>query len=302
MNKTFDFRAGTYNVLLITLDSCRYDTAKKAHTPFLSSIASLKRAETHGSYTLPAHVSIFTGMLPVLLDGYQEYLPGVKQIWRSRNAKKIRKSVGVLFDGKNIIDYYASHAYQVIGAGGVSFFRKSRSSLLPSLFPRFMYFQKPKSMSREENVPRSSSQFPLANIDRIVKSLKSNKPFFLFINCPETHVPYDSPNVSVTPSYKKAVKRMYELDSVKGRKITPRKGLSREDRKILLEAQRHSLEWLDGQIKDICENLPKNKLPTLLVALADHGEEMGEGGRYGHAHQHEQVMTVPIWCAMLPPR
>lgn len=286
---------GTYNVLFVVIDSCRYDTARGSETPFLNGISSLRCAESPATYTLPAHMSFFVGILPVLL-GSPEYLPGIRHIWRSNNARQNNKSVAVYFEGKTIIDYYHSNGYDVVGAGGVSFFSNAKGNILPALFPTFVHFQRPEDLSRATNLPRKGEQFPLSNIELIVSKLDLSHPFFLFINCPETHVPYDHPDALVGEEYKTAVKKLYELDGIKNVAVV--EGLSEAERVLLLRAQRQSLEWIDKRLTELSLRLQNGK-PILVVVMGDHGDEFGEGGRYGHAHCHPTVMHVPFWGGII---
>lgn len=293
-----DLIVGEYNVVFLVADSCRYDSAEKAETPFLCSLSLLRRAEAPATYTLPSHMSFFIGILPVLVDANPEYLPGIRQIWRSVNASESGKTAAVLYEGENIIDYYWRNGYAVIGAGGVSFFSSAPGNILPRLFPQFIHFEKPFGLSRTMNIPRQEAQFPLANIDRIVEKLDISKPFFLFVNCPETHIPYDSPMVEVSEGYRVAIRKLYAVDSVKHCSILDRDGLVEEERKLLMDAQRQSLEWIDLKAEELCLKV-SNGLPTLVIVMGDHGDEFGEGGRYGHAHYHPSVMYVPLWCGIL---
>lgn len=291
-------KVGRYNVMFIVADSLRYDVAQKAKTPFLNKLSALRLAEAPATYTLPSHMSFFVGILPVLIDGNPEFLPGVRQIWRSVNAREIDKSSAVIYQGGTIIDYYRRNGYEVLGSGGVSFFSGAKDNILPKLFPKFLHFEKPANLPRDANVPRSTEQFPLANIGRLMDNLNFSNPFFLFINCPETHMPYDSSGVEITEGYKMAIKKLYAIDNVKHCPVRDQDKLTEEERRILMDAQRQSLEWIDRMAEDLHSRI-LNGLPTLVVVMGDHGDEFGEGGRYGHAHYHPSVMHVPLWCGML---
>lgn len=50
--------------LLVTWDSCRYDTYMKAHTPMLDRFGPARRGWAMGTYTLPSHIAMFQGFLP----------------------------------------------------------------------------------------------------------------------------------------------------------------------------------------------------------------------------------------------
>ena len=225
------FVIGNYNVIMIVADSCRYDSAKKAKTPFLSSFSELRCAEAPATYTFPSHMSFFLGILPVLIDGNSEYLSGISQIWRSVNARENKKTVAIIYRERNIIDHYCQNDYEVVGAGGVSFFGSAWGNVLPQLFPRFIHFEESLLIAREENIPRQTMHFPLANIEKIVSEIDKSRPFFLFINCPETHIPYDSPFVKVGVDYKKAARKLYGIDSIKHRPVVGQKRLTEKKEK-----------------------------------------------------------------------
>lgn len=58
-----------YNIIFITLDSCRYDTAKKAKLPNINGLLGKPVcAEADGTYTYPSHQSLFLGRLPRRID------------------------------------------------------------------------------------------------------------------------------------------------------------------------------------------------------------------------------------------
>lgn len=297
MEKDSFLDIGAHNVIFNVMDSCRYDTAEKAKTPFLDSVSKLRRADAPATYTLPSHMSFFIGILPALNDGNPDYLPGINQIWRSRDAHASDKSVAIPFEGKNVMDFYNSHNYSVLGVGGVSFFSSAKNNILPKLFPKFLHFEKPKGVNKADNLPRNENQFPLANIEKIANELDKSKPYFLFVNSPETHVPYDSPITTITEEYRMAVRKIYEIDKIKHCEVPAEQRLTDKERDILMTAQIQSLEWIDSKIKELRDRID-NGLPTLILAMGDHGEEFGEGGRYGHAHAHSSIMTVPVWCGV----
>ena len=68
----------------------------------------------------------------------------------------------------------------------------------------------------------------------------------------------------------------------------------KEEIELLKANQIAALEWIDGKLGQLFEKLPST-YPTLTIVCADHGEEFGDNGRFGHAHVDESVMTVPIW-------
>ena len=94
-----------YNVLFVTLDCCRYDTLKQAKTPFLESLGAIRKAKTHGTYTLPAHLSFFMGYLPIVdhLPFEPYYSNEIRQLWRLQGSRlRELDTIGIILEGKNI--------------------------------------------------------------------------------------------------------------------------------------------------------------------------------------------------------
>lgn len=284
------------NIRLITVDSCRYDTAVKARTPNLDQIGPLRKAEIAGSFTYPAHHTFFIGNLPRIVEGETSYVPGVDQIWRSSSARPTTKPIMALFDGPTIIDHYQRRGYNVQGFGGVTFFDSSNpNNLLPAMFDNFTYFADPRNLHPDQRIPRIKSVLPLGNIDQIVEKVGGDKPYFLFINAPETHIPYDVPGTNVDDKYRDLIARVYREQNTKIKYDKDDLPFTEAEVDLLKEQQVAALEWVDTKLGELFSRLP-SKNPTLTIVCADHGEEFGDRGRFGHAHFDETVMLVPVWA------
>lgn len=283
------------DIRLITVDSCRYDTAVIAQTPNLEKVGPLRKAETSGSYTYPAHQSFFIGDLPRIIDGNPQYIPGFDQIWRSASARETKKPIFLLFDAPNIITHYQQDGYNVQGFGGVGFFSTyDRNNSLPKLFTNFHYFGAPTNTHPYEKIPRTNETLPLGNIDLIVKSVGKEVPYFLFINCPETHIPYDVPESNPDSAYRELIKRIYAEQNLKKLYKQDELPITDDEINFLKQTQIKALEWVDNKIGELLESLPVQR-PTLTIVCGDHGEEFGDNGRFGHAHNDVTVLQVPVW-------
>lgn len=283
------------DIRLITIDSCRYDTALAAKTPNLDKLGAIKKAETSGSYTFPAHCAFFIGDLPRIIDKNQKYIDGFEQVWRSASARKTNKPVFSLFNAPNIITHYQNIGYNVQGFGGVTFFSTyDDNNSLPRLFKNFHYFGSKINMNPYERIPRKEKDFPLGNIDMIARSVNKSTPYFLFINCPETHIPYDVPGTNTNNSYINLIKRLYNEQNLKTIHDPHRLPFTQDEIQTLKTAQIKALEWVDRKIGLLLEKIPI-KGPTLTIVCSDHGEEFGDNGRFGHAHVDNSVMQVPVW-------
>jgi hypothetical protein len=288
------------DVVFVTLDSCRFDVALSARLPVLSSLSCLIKAETPGTYTLPAHVAFFNGFLPSPVDG-PILIGGTRfdAVWRSAAARPAPSlDVAIPFDGRTLMEYYEQRGFRVIGAGGVPFFDPGNQlNLLPGLFPEFRYFglvREPGGSAPPLEYERSGS-LALAHAGELAAMCLASRRFFLFVNCASTHIPYTVPAVRLTAEDRELIDRLRRLHQLK-RATAGYPPLTPAEAGRLLGLQRAALEWADERIGALLREL-RGREP-LVVACADHGEEFGEGGRYGHAHPHESVTTVPLWCGI----
>ncbi len=288
-----------YNVCLITIDSCRFDTAQKARTPSLNSLSKLMCAESHTTYTYPSHHSLFIGILPKLVEKDDKFIQEYDQLWRSGGVRSTQKKVLESFVSSSIIEHYQTNGYNVQGFGGVQFFNPNLyCNSLCKIFNNFTYFG-PETFEDEYKImPRKNESMPLGNINSIVESVSTDDPYFLFINCSETHLPYDTENLNVTDEYVGLIKRLQHEHSTKIRKEQDDQPFSLEEIEVLRNAQVKALEYVDKKLGELFDKLPKQN-PTLTIVLADHGEEFGEEGRYGHAHNSSYVTKVPVWSGWL---
>lgn len=289
-----------FNVVFLTIDSLSFTTAASVEGLYLNKISSFQKAETHGTYTYPAHQSFFMGMLPRLSDPDSYYLGKYKQIWRSSLSRKSNKVVAIPFNGPNILNFYKKKGHQVLGFGGVTYFdTTTKSNSLPLLFDKFVYCGPYKRTKKTRPFPRKKEWFPLLKPERIVAEI-TQEPYFLFINSIATHVPYDNPDSDVTPKDKALMARLFKEHADKIPHQSKSLPFTLSEHARLVDMQKKSLIWVDKQLKTLLTNLPRSR-PTIFIACADHGEEFGEGGRYGHAHVHPAVMNVPYWDGILPP-
>jgi hypothetical protein len=288
------------SVVLVTLDSCRYDVAASAHTPNLAKLGPLLRAESPGTYTLPAHAALFNGYLPrpasrPLTLGERS----VDAIWRSAAARPSKRHAAIAFDGPTLMGHYDEKGFRVLGAGGVTFFDFSDpANSLPRLFPEFHYFGRPSRApaTQATRVVDRDQDLPLAHTEALADLCLAAERFFLFVNCSSTHIPYTTPFSPLTDRNRELLQRLYQLHDSK-RDVSGDNTLPAEDVEVLLGMQRRALEWADARLGDLFSRLSARS--PLVVVCSDHGEEFGEGGRFGHGHPHPTVSTVPFWCGVL---
>jgi len=276
-----------HNVVLITLDSCRFDTAVRATTPALDSIGELRRAETYGSFTLPAHMAIFGGFLPNVREEPLRdfYSKECRQLWRLGRARHPQRPRHLLLlSGDNIIEGYSNLGYRTIGAGGVRWFS---SGYLPSLFDEFHYWG-PACDATDKFAPRTEEDFALSYAQHIAERAAEAGRFFLFINAAETHAPYGTGRgqVDVDP-----ILRRWSAHW-NGASPLPYGKEPAMDMALLHAAQIAALETIDRRMRVLLDMLPG---PMLVIICGDHGEAFGESSMWGHDFPAGAVMDVPLW-------
>jgi hypothetical protein len=277
------------NIVIVTIDSCRFDSAALAHTPTLDRLGPLRRAVTAGSFTLPAHMAFFSGYLPNVTDlpHIDYYSRERRQLWRLGRAKqKPRDSYRLALPGDTIWEGFRHEGYYLLGAGGVRWFL---TKTLTACFDAFL-FRGPNDYS-DWFAERTVEDFVLARPDVLVRRLPADRPWVLFVNALETHAPYNDGVTPLADEARDVIKRGEPIWA--GRKTHSLSvHLSGDDYRALHRQQVRALETVDSRLHDLFALLPK---PFVAVACADHGESLGEDGAWGHGFPSEPVMNVPMW-------
>ncbi|MCO7225101.1 STM4013/SEN3800 family hydrolase [Pleionea sp. CnH1-48] len=247
--------AGSHNVILITLDTLRYDVAQKAfeegRLPILSRhIKEWEQRHSPGSFTYAAHQAFFAGFLPTPVDS-----PTHKRLFAlDFNGSTTIDENTLVFDSENIVSGFRSMGYQTLCIGGVGFFNRQTplGCVIPDMFCH-SYWQEEFGVTE-----RNSTQH---QINKAIEHLTQNTaPFFLFLNVSAIH----------QPNY------FY------------RDGDNRDDK----QSHQKALEYVDQQLARLFDWLPKRG-DNLVIICSDHGTTYGEDNYHGHRLAHPHVWNVP---------
>jgi membrane-anchored protein YejM (alkaline phosphatase superfamily) len=268
------------NLLLITFDSCRFDSMKRANTPHLDRLGEIYSAWTSATYTLPAHISFFTGIFPMVnddipyLNRFTKQLVTMKKAGQAVDSAKSRRTISLPASGHDMIYGLRKSGFYTVGAGSATWFAKH------VLTQNFQDFKFKQAMSATEQC-----NFVLKKLS----SKSAKKPFFAFMNFIETHTPY---------MHYGSDREEYSMQARDFMTFPPREDTYLKESKghMLHQAQISAVEHLDKIMGQFFELLPKN---TLVIITADHGEAFGEDGFWGHGVYHPTVMNVPMMCFML---
>ncbi|SEL50442.1 Sulfatase [Stigmatella aurantiaca] len=257
---------GSHDLLLLTLDTLRYDVAEdlaaQGRTPFLSSLLPGGRWEQRhspASFTYAAHHAFFAGFLPTPVA------PGLHpRLFAMRFEGSETTAAGTcVFDAPDLVSGLAGRGYHTLCIGGVGFFNKLNplGRVLPGLFAESHW--RPELGVRE---PHSTQHQVSLAVSRL-EALPREQRVFLFLNVSALH----QPNRHYLP------------------------GATQDSR----ASHAAALEYVDAQLPPLFAAL-RRRGPTFCIVCSDHGTTYGEDGHTGHRLGHPVVWTVPYAEFLLP--
>jgi hypothetical protein len=257
---------GTHDVLLITLDTLRYDVADAAlesgQTPNLARLlpgGGWELRHSPGNFTFAAHAAFFAGFLPTpARPGKHPRLFAA----RFAGSETIDERTCV-FDAPDIVHGLAQREYYTLCIGGVGFFNKQTplGSVLPGLFAESHWSQELGVTS-----PVSTERQVALACERM-RRLLWPKRIFLFLNVSALH----QPNCLFAPP-------------------------ATEDSPA---TQAAALAYVDQCLPPLFAAL-QARGPCLCLIMSDHGTAYGEDGYFGHRASHPVVWNVPYAEFILP--
>jgi len=250
---------GSHDVLMMTLDTLRYDVAAAAldagQTPNLARLlpgGRWERRHSPATFTYAAHQAFFAGFLPTPAS------PGHHpRLFAARFAASATTTDATcVLDAPDIVTGLAGRGYHTICIGGVGFFNKLTplGSVLPGLFAE-SYWDETLGVASATSTER---QVALA-IARIA-ALPHERRLFLFVNISAIHQP----------------NRLF-LPGAAG---------------DTMASMAAALTYVDRHVVCLFDALTK-RAPLLAVVCADHGTAYGEEGFHGHRIAHQVVWDVP---------
>ena len=259
------------DVLLISLDSCRYDTFAQAHAagalPHLAAVAPLHRAQAPSYFTYGSHAAFWMGFTPGV-EGCGDPLlnPKVGKLFKMAFAGfPGRTDRGFQLEGPNLIAGFRRRGYRTLGSGSVNWFDpgSETGAVLGAPFDRFHFAGNTWSLETQ-----------LAWIEAELAATPADQPVFLFLNVGETHVPYWHEGASWPREPSPCI-------PFGGERCSAEKSARR---------QRACLEWVDGRLAPLLQRFAGG---TQLIC-ADHGDCWGEDGLWEHGISHPATLTVPL--------
>ena len=256
------------NILIITLDSCRWDTFQSANCSNLKSKGVFYKAFANGTYTMPAHLSIYCGILPNTLEFIPYYNRFCCNLFRIAFRKTDLNAYCTFSpDNQNIVNGFANIGYRTILVAAVEWFKHP---LLTRPFQDCHY----TGINLEEQV------------QIILNVIECNQiaPFFSLLNVGETHDPY---------LYKGKIEP--SLTSRARMRCNCKDGYIRSEHQKQIDA----CSYIDNTLRVVIDKLETIHRKTLVVVCGDHGECFGEDNLYGHGFYHPKIFEVPLGIFMI---
>jgi hypothetical protein len=257
---------GTHDVLLVTLDTLRYDVARDAlrqgRTPNLAAVlpgGRWERRHSPGNFTYAAHQAFFAGFLPTpARPGRHPRLFAVRFPGSETTTEQT-----CVFDAPDIVTGLAGRGYHTVCVGGVGFFNEQSplGRVLPGLFAESYW-----SPQLGVTDPHSTeNQIGLAA--DVLGRLPRGRRVFLFVNVSAIHQP----------------NRIFVEGAAEDSPIT----------------QAAALAYVDRHLPRLFAVM-RRRAPVLCILCSDHGTAYGEDGYRGHRVGHPVVWTVPYAEFLLP--
>jgi len=320
------------SAVLIIIDSLRANSLRNGRsdgpaTPFLDSLeqhtVAFRRAYATECWTLPTHLSMFTGLLPsehrahFRTMAYRGRAPTIAELFARTGYHTEVITRNSLFDGTvpGAIRGFGAKARPLapLDTAAAPFaivlaLAKPRVRRLIRDSGFFHALQKTRRTFLLELARMGIPADRLAlqhGLERMERLRRAGKPYFLFLNLYDVHAPYAPSETSPLRSFGSPsgwienLSLPIVLPRVCGHAYL-RRGfrLSTRSRAMLLRRYHRAIELMDAKLADFFGAARGAGLldDTMIVVTSDHGEAFGEHGLYLHdASVYNTHLRVPLW-------
>jgi arylsulfatase A-like enzyme len=294
-----DAPPGAPDIVVVVLDTVRRDHVSayghtRATTPSFDAIAAsgalLEQAWSASPWSLPSHVTLFTGLNPTAHGAHYEH---------------------PVFDraAPTLAELLGEHGYLTVGVSGNPWLSRDNGSARG--FARWSDNEPVRDLSRcflyrwlwADNLIRSKGGEDSVAQARDALLADRERPLLLFVNVFEAHSPYDAVPADCGRAFLEpgtsgwAVRRMsdrLELAQTAGTSFVPQG----EDKVLSDAIYDGAVHCADALLGEVMAAVDSSGRPTVVLALADHGENLGEHAMVGHHYGLYDLLThVPAAIA-----
>ena len=271
------------DVMLVSIDTLRADHVgawgyERPTTPFLDELAAtgtrFANAWAAAPWTLPSHATLLTGLLPI-------------------HHGAVEGDIALPRDCPLLAESFAAAGYAT--GGFVATLYVSRQFGFDRGFAHFDDFGIADEHQNLSEKPTAAAVF--ARALAWGRALPAGQPAFLFVHLYDAHYPYEPPAPWETrfdraPRQGDARYRTYSW--FLARPLKPAQ-LTHQ-----VAQYDEAIAYVDDELRTFVEAWRADR-PAILSVVADHGEEFGERGSWGHAHTlYPEALHVP-WIVNGPP-
>lgn len=284
------------NVLLVSIDSLRPDHLgvygyKAPTSPEIDRIAALgvvfDRAYTTTSWTLPAHVSMLTGLdndAHGVTDDNTTIPIGVESVAQAARRAGVQ-AVG-FFSGPYLLPAFGFGRGFDEYIDCTSYAGSAKTSGHSAILAPFTLLKSHKDVTNPTL---------LSSVQRFFDQKISGERIFLFLHMWDVHYDYNAPARYLhifDPEYTGSLTG----DNFQANKEI-RPNMSDRDFRHLMALYDAEIRYTDDTLAQILSVLEESELVgrTAIIVVSDHGEEFLEHGRKGHRLTlYEEVLRVPL--------
>jgi hypothetical protein len=304
------------NVLLVVFDTARADAvepygARPGATPTLAQMASAGTAApsvfSTANWTVPAHGSMFTGMLPGtsgLGRSFDKNPQGFKRTVESHRERLLSTVLGrsgYATSGVSANLWVSSETGFDTGFDSFTFVRAARST-------GHAAGTSTGRLHADLQAVRARVDDGAAEIERLLGdwlTQRSDQPFFWFVNLVECHSPYLPPKpYNDLPPWQRLLageeaRRHLTLDAIWRTCLGPF-DVSEPALRRMRHLYGRAIKLMDDWLARVLDALDRHGLvdETLVIVTSDHGENFGENGLFNHAFSlDDRLIRVPLVAA-----
>ncbi len=271
------------NIVLIVMDTVRADAlggelAGSPVTPHLDRLlaegTSFSNAFANAPWTVPSHATLFTGLYPHRHGSVHERFALDERL----------ETVAEILSGKG---------YSTCGITSNPWLRERGG------FGQGFEAYEEVYRHLNEAVDKGASLATDKAVEWVSAGAGGDRPFFLFVNYIDAHLPY-APPAAILESMGFDEQKLARSDfSVRqAEEIIGRKGVAGEEEVELARTlYRLEIAYVDRKLGELIRFLEESEVldETLLVVTADHGEHLAEHGLMGHEFSlYDELLRVPL--------
>jgi hypothetical protein len=289
-----DAPPGARNVLLITLDSLRYDSWIAAAPKNLGRLGQVEKRYSYATWTPPSHYNMLMGLFPHPIPSDVTKADYVKKEFK-QHSERFQLDVKE-FQRKHIPSMFLPTFLRSVGY-------HTRAIVSMPVLNAFTAIN--RDWESYEQMSRHNDMSGM--IDKL--QFDAERPTFYMLNVGETHYPYTVPDFDSSQwprvsGLHGAVKNLddkpgvFDPDPKARRELTLDRLLTLEEMYEARDRQIEACAYVDTLFARLFEVVPSG---TYVVVTADHGDLFGEDGMFGHGSVvHQKVLEVPFVEGVVP--